>query len=121
MFPNSVFTRFFNKQIGDDKCSDFVLRKQELSFWNNCFIFAAVTIFVYRYDRMTVSIRISCPLYRYCIDTDCIVPALKSKRFMVETNSGGEIITTYIGYVNLKYVQRQKVADSEGRSCLRAP
>jgi len=55
---------------------DFVFKKQELSFRKSCFIFAAVTIFVYRYDRMTVSIRIGCPLYRYCIDTDCIVPAL---------------------------------------------
>jgi len=55
---------------------DFVFKKQELSFRNSCFIFAAVTMFVYRYDRMTVSIRIGCPLYRYCIDTDCIVPAL---------------------------------------------
>jgi len=55
---------------------DFVFKKQELSFRNSCFIFVAVTIFVYRYDRMTVSIRIGCPLYRYCIDTDCIVPAL---------------------------------------------
>jgi len=54
---------------------DFVFKKQ-LSFRNSCFIFAAVTIFVYRYNRMTVSIRIGCPLYRYCIDTDCIVPAL---------------------------------------------
>jgi len=58
---------------------DFVLRKQELSFRNSCFIFAAVTISVYRYDRMTVSIRIGCPPYRYCIDTDCIVPALQNK------------------------------------------
>jgi len=55
---------------------DFVLRKQKLSFRNNCFIFAAVTIFVYQYNRMTISIRIGCPLYRYCIDTDCIVTAL---------------------------------------------
>ena len=55
---------------------NFVFKKQVLSFRNSCFIFAAVTIFVYRYDRMTVSIRIGCPLYRYCIDTDCIVPAL---------------------------------------------
>jgi len=60
---------------------DFVFKKQELSFRNSCFIFAAVTIFVYRYDRMTVSIRIGCPLYRYCIDTDCIVPALYINTF----------------------------------------
>jgi len=77
MFQYSVFTRFFIKQIGDDKCSKILFsKKQELSFRNSCFVFAAVTIFVYRYDRMTVSIRIGCPLYRYCIDTDCIVPAL---------------------------------------------
>jgi len=56
---------------------DFVFKKQEHSFRNSCFIFAAVTIFVYRYDKITVSIRIGCPLYRYCIDTDCIVPALQ--------------------------------------------
>ena len=55
---------------------DFVFKNKELSFRNSCFIFAAVTIFVYRYDRMTVSICIGCPLYRYCIDTECIVPAL---------------------------------------------
>jgi len=56
----------------------FVFKKQELSFRNSCFIFAAVTIYVYRYDRMTVSIRIGCPLCRYCIDTDCIVPVLSN-------------------------------------------
>ena len=77
MFQYSVFTRFFIKQIGDDKCSKILFsKKQELSFRNKFFIFAAVTIIVYRYDRMTVSIRIGCPLYRYCIDTDCIAPAL---------------------------------------------
>jgi len=65
---------------------DFVLRKQELFFRNSCFIFAAVTIFVYRYDRMTVSIRIGCPLYRYCIDTDCIVPALLTSLHKINAN-----------------------------------
>jgi len=37
---------------------DFVLRKQDLPFRKSCFIFAAVTIFVYRLPSVLI-------LYRY--------------------------------------------------------
>ena len=79
---------------------DFVLRKQELSFRNSCFIFADVTIIVYRYDMMTVSIRIGCPLYRYCIDTDCIVPALLAMLEQCEKNIHLQMKVIYL--LNIK-------------------
>ena len=77
MFQYSVFTRFFIKQIGDDKCSKILFSKNK-NFLSGIVVsfLRQSPLFVYRYDRMTVSIRIGCPLYRYCIDTDCIVPAL---------------------------------------------
>jgi len=42
---------------------------------------------LYRYSMMVVSIRIGWCLYRYCTDTDCIVPALlKCKSLKKLTN-----------------------------------
>jgi len=77
---------------------------------NACFIFAAVTIFVYRYDRITVSIRIGCPLYRYCIDTDCIVPALLSiwpVLFRLTQCLSCMILTAYSSWWQLAFTERE--------------
>ena len=99
MFQYSVFTRFFIKQIGDDKCSKILFSKHKN------FLSGIVVLFLRQSPYLCIDT--TGWQYRYvsvalCIDTDCIVPALV-KFGQIHSGLSIEIEVTWPNLVRLVF------------------